>query len=181
MKHFDIPDINTPEYWNTHQTATDFGLRQEMYWQLIGSPEKVCELGCGLSPFLAGKPDLVIERWGVDFSPETVKSAAELYPNVKYTLADVTDTPFSDQSFDAVVSGEVIEHLKKPMDLIHEMVRLCKTGGTIVISTPHLEFQDPEHLWEFDEEWFWNLGFFTQIKQSDRFPGRAYLFAWRTL
>ncbi len=49
----------------------------------------------------------------------------------------------------------------------------------MILSTPHLEFEDPEHLWEFEELDFFNKGFFVETLLSERFPGRSYIFAWK--
>lgn len=178
MKKFDLPDINTKEYWDTHQTAFDFGLRQQKYLELAGSGERIVELGCGLSPMLDHAAQFQY-KYGIDFSEATIEKAQKLYPDVTYLCAEVTNTTLSDNYFDAVVAGEVIEHLQDPGLLTVEMDRICKPGGIMIISTPHLEFQDPEHLWEFDEEDFKKLGFFTEEVHSERFPGRSYIFAWK--
>ena len=177
MKKFDIQDINTSEYWDTHQTAMDFGLRQKKYLEIAGMGDSIVELGCGLSPMLFNADEFA-HKVGVDFSVETIKQAKELYKDVLYVHSDVCFTPFANESFDVVVAGEVIEHMENPMMLLNEMRRICKTGGKIILSTPHLEFQDPEHLWEFDEEDFKVLGFETETVKSDRFKGREYVFAW---
>lgn len=178
MKRFDIPDINTPKYWDEHQTAFDFGLRQQMYSAIAGHGEMIVELGCGLSPFLYHSN--FKERWGVDFSPETILKAKELYPTVNYCVSDATNTPFRDELFDVSVAGELIEHLENPNDLIIEMARITKR--TIIISTPILEFVDPEHLWEFDEDELTALlspygKVLCNTVESERFPGRKYIFA----
>lgn len=175
MKRFETPDINTPTYWNSNQTAMDFGLRQIKYLELAGSGESIIELGCGLSPML-DHAELFEERWGVDFSEDTITKAQELYPSVKFTCANVVDTGIQEQ-FDAVVAGEVIEHLEQPELLIKEMERLCKPGGKMILSTPNLEFIDPEHLWQFEEEDFRQWGFEVETIHSERFPGRSYIFA----
>ena len=177
MKKFNIENINTPEYWDNHQTALDFGLRQKTYLELAGIGNSIAELGCGLSPMLA-HANIFEEKVGVDFSWETIKRAGLLYPDVTYRQADVTETYLPEAHFDVSVSGEVIEHLENPEALIEEMKRITKKGGKIIISTPHLEFEDPEHLWEFDEAWFQERGFTTEVVHSERFPGRSYIFAF---
>lgn len=178
MKRLQEVDINTKEYWDKAQTCVgDFGLRQIKYLELAGSGESIIELGCGLSPML-DHAELFEERWGVDFSEETITKAQELYPKVKYTCADVTNTGINEQ-FDAVVAGEVIEHLEKPELFIKEMERLCRVGGVMILSTPNLEFLDPEHLWQFYEQDFMDWGFEVETVHSERFPGRSYIFSWK--
>lgn len=177
MKTFNVEDINTAEYWDSHQTALDFGLRQQKYCDIIGDKLKVCELGCGLSPFLSGCNAVLAV--GVDFSPLTCETAKIMYPEVEYIVADCRKTPLEDKSFDAVVAGEVIEHLPDPENLIKEMERLAK--DIIVISTPNLEFEDPEHLIQLEESDFIKWGFEVETVTSERFPGRSYIFAWKHL
>lgn len=176
MKQFNLPNINTPSYWNTHQTAMDFGLRQQRYADLAVG-DSVVELGCGLSPFLFHLS--AEERWGIDFSPETIEICKEKYEGVNYLCEDVLHTSLPDKSTDTSVAGEVIEHLENPEDLIREMERITKKR--IIISTPILEFEDPEHLWEFDEQYFKDRGFKTEVVESERFIGRKYIFAWKDL
>jgi ubiquinone/menaquinone biosynthesis C-methylase UbiE len=175
MKKLNKPQINNPTYWDSHQTATDFGLRQEKYLELIGVVDSVVDLGCGLSPFLSRVN--AEERWGVDYSDQTVKTMQKQFPECNFTRADVTNTWFKANAFDAVVSGEVIEHLEVPDKLLREMYRLCKPGGIMVFSTPILEFDDPEHLWEFEPSDFpdWNC----EVIESTRFKGRSYMFFWK--
>ena len=179
MKNFKRKEnINTPKYWDSHQTAVDFGLRQQKYSDLAGKGFSIIELGCGLSPFLHQANFQV--KFGLDFSKETVYKAGTMYPDVEYILGDCTNTPFPDKEFDVSVAGELIEHLENPIDLVNEMVRITK--DKIIISTPHLEFDDPEHLHEFEEEDLINLlspyGKVTcETIKSDRFKGRKYIFA----
>jgi len=178
MKRFNVNNINNPTYWDEHQTAIDYGLRQEKYTLLIPeNTETICELGCGLSPFLE-RID-VPERWGVDFSPETVKTCQKRNGGVNYICEDARYTSFPNKSFDVVVSGEVIEHLENPQFLIKEMERLARKR--IILSTPILEFEDSEHLWEFDEHYFISKGFKTEVVESERFKGRIYIFAYKDL
>ena len=79
-----------------------------------------------------------------------------------------------------MVSGEVLEHIEVPQTLIDEMARICRPGGKIIISTPHLEFDDPEHIWEFDEKDLQEMmGKYGETKvetlKSTKFPGCEYI------
>ena len=181
MKRFEVKDINTPEYWNTHQTATDFGLRQQKYKELAGRGNFILDAGCGLSPFLNGVGNNFKYKWGLDYSPKTIEECKKLYPECFFLRGDVTNMPFLENSFDVVVCGEVIEHLEDYKKLVSEMARVATRR--IIISTPKLEIDEPEHLWEFDEADLLQLlkpygapG--VESIKSERFPGRQYMFAW---
>ena len=45
--------------------------------------------------------------------------------------------PFEDESFDVVVATEVVEHLRMQYAVLHEMVRVLKPGGLLVITIPN--------------------------------------------
>ena len=47
-------------------------------------------------------------------------------------------TKFESNSFDLIYHHDVIEHTRKPYNLISENLRLLKKGGTIFFSTPNL-------------------------------------------
>ena len=49
---------------------------------------------------------------------------------------DITELPIPDQTFDVVICTEVLEHVPEPIQAIKELVRVTKTGGTILITCP---------------------------------------------
>ncbi len=172
MKRINKTNLNSETYWNKHIAKPDFGLRQKKYLDLAGKGNKLIELGCGMSPFLDKARKNFKECRGLDFSKQTIIEAREKYPKVIYFLGDAVKTGLPDKEFDVSVAGELIEHLKNPEKLITEMIRITKKR--VIISTAKMEYNDPEHLWEFNEDDFpfWNV---ERIK-SKRFPGRSYLF-----
>ena len=57
------------------------------------------------------------------------------------------------------------------------------TQRRMIISTPYMEYDDKEHLWEFDESdlirMFSHYGKSKcETIHSKWFPGRSYIFAW---
>lgn len=185
MKRLRTENINTPEYFDNQfedkPIDMENNLRQEKYLEMIGNKRgRVIELGCGVSyfPQMATK---LGESWGLDFTPKAMEKMRKELPEVNYVCGDALCTPFRDGFFDIVVSGELLEHLERPQELVDEMARIAKKDGVLVLSTPHLEFDDPEHIWEFSladlKEMFSKYGQTrTDVIQSDRFPGREYLF-----
>jgi O-antigen biosynthesis protein len=74
---------------------------------------------------------------GLEIDPATVDHARRRYPDVDVQLGDVTDLPFPDARFDAVVSFETIEHVAEPVHVIAEFLRVLVPGGLLVLSTPN--------------------------------------------
>jgi len=95
----------------------------------------------------------------IDFSPVAVNSVKSRWPMINYELGDVLKMPYEDGTFDVVGAGELIEHMEAPGALVHEMARVTKRGGWMIIGTVDPNCEDsirnqveyPEHLWEFTQ------------------------------
>jgi 2-polyprenyl-3-methyl-5-hydroxy-6-metoxy-1,4-benzoquinol methylase len=65
-----------------------------------------------------------------------------------------------DDSFDFVVSFQVIEHIKKDKDLVEEVCRILKPGGEFIVSTPNIKMsltRNPWHIREYTVDEFEKL------------------------
>ena len=58
---------------------------------------------------------------------------AELADRIALECVDAKDLPYSDQSFDGVVSNSIIHHLPNPMAAVREISRVIRPGGLILI------------------------------------------------
>jgi ubiquinone/menaquinone biosynthesis C-methylase UbiE len=98
---------------------------------LVG--KKILELGCGSGDRTQLFCD-VSTVIGVD-----IKSRVSLERKHKFVffLADATKLPFGDESFDAVVSFDVVEHILDDRQFFSEAFRVCKRGGYVVLGTPN--------------------------------------------
>lgn len=189
MKRLNKKNINTPQYFDKQFSEKEVDkintLRQKMYLKEMSElkgVKKVVELACGVSYFCQMASKKYKEVWGLDFSALAMQKMKNQFPNVNYVVGDACNTPFRDSYFDVVVAGEIIEHLEHPKKLISEMYRIVRNRGMIILSTPKIEFNDPEHLWEINESdleiLFKNYGK-TKIRkiESKIFKGREYYFA----
>jgi len=178
MKRINKKNINDVAYWDNNIAQPEFGLRQEKYLELAGKGDSIIELGCGLSPFLDKARKNFKRVVGLDFSVATVIEARNEFDKVDYVCGDALKTPFK-KEFDVSVAGEIIEHLEDSEKLLDEMARITK--HRIIISTAKMEYNDPEHLWEFTADDLEKLGKkYGRVKveevKSEWFPGRSYLF-----
>jgi SAM-dependent methyltransferase len=101
----------------------------------IGRGRRVLDLGCRSGAFtrnfLAGN-----EVVGLDIDRVALAKAAEL--GVETVVANVDEPlPFPAASFDAVVAGELLEHLQFPDALVAEARRVLRPGGVLVGSVPN--------------------------------------------
>ncbi len=102
---------------------------------------------------------------GVDVDRDALEHAASLGIDTRW--ADVDEPlPFDDESFDVVVAGELLEHIRNPAMLVSEARRTLRADGTFVGSVPNafrlknrLRFlvglppdNDPTHLHQFSPQ-----------------------------
>ena len=109
--------------------------RIPLFQAAIGRGKRVLDLGCRSGAltrsFLVGN-DVV----GLDVDRVALAKAEEL--GIQPVRANVEEPlPFADASFDAVVAGELLEHLQFPDALVAEIQRVLKSGGVLVGSVPN--------------------------------------------
>lgn len=51
-------------------------------------------------------------------------------------ISDITSIPSQDESFDAILCSEVLEHVPEPTHALDEFTRLLKPGGILIITAP---------------------------------------------
>jgi len=56
--------------------------------------------------------------------------------NVDVVQAEPNVLPFADGAFDAVISGQCLEHVLEPWKLLPEMGRVLKCGGVLLVTAP---------------------------------------------
>lgn len=76
---------------------------------------------------------------------------------VEFLEARVPPLPFEDESFDCVVSFQVIEHIKHDKAFVKEVHRVLRKGGRFIVSTPNKPMsltRNPWHVREYTAEEF---------------------------
>ena len=109
---------------------------------------RVLDFGCGPGYLLRWLLAAGVTCEGVDFSSASVSRVVEtLASDPKFrgvTVVEGLPTPLSGDAYDVVFLVETVEHLLDD-DLgatLEEVHRLCRPGGVVVVTTPHLEDLD---------------------------------------
>jgi len=101
----------------------------------VGRGKRVLDLGCRSGAltrhFLEGNSVV-----GLDVDANALEKAAVL--GIEPVQGNVEEPlPFDDGSFDAVIAGELLEHLQFPDALVAEIRRVLRPGGVLAGSVPN--------------------------------------------
>ncbi len=150
----------------------------------------VCDVACGVgygSNLLAGKVDKVV---GVDIGDDAIDWANKHFKADKTSFfnCDILKGWPVDESFDAVVSYETIEHLAEPEKFVSEIFDRLKPGGKLFMSLPNgprdkAKRDNPHHLQHFADDqitslitrYFKNAKFYTLLYKHNL---RHYINKW---
>lgn len=107
---------------------------------------------------------------GIDLSEDAIEYAKERYsnPNLEYKNMSITDIELPDNSLDAIVSFETIEHVTAECQVgfLEEVSRTLKKDGMFIVSTPNDQllrdisfgsYENEFHLCELSESEFVEL------------------------
>jgi methionine biosynthesis protein MetW len=115
----------------------DLKVREIMKKLLGGNKCKVLDVGCGdgslLGPFCSFQ-----ECYGVDVSEAQLKQAEMRGIRTYHTDLESEELPFGDECFDLIVCSETIEHLLDADNLLHEIHRTLRLGGTFILTFPNV-------------------------------------------
>ena len=110
---------------------------------------RVLDLGCGSGYGTAELADSLSRIVGLDRIPPDSQNRRA---NIDWVRADLRGNPLASDSFDLIISFQVIEHLEDPTIYLESISRLLAPGGTALITTPNILTSDkinPFHVHEY--------------------------------
>ncbi len=129
-------------------------------------PKTLLDAGCGDGSFvklMANDPALPdISITGFDINTKIVALSAEL-PKHSFVVGSMNKTDFADESFDAVVTLDVLEHFENAATPICELRRVLKKDGYLITS-------EPVESWIYKSLRFLIKGTFSEIEGPGSSP-----------
>lgn len=135
-----------PEFFGPRHAFRE-SIMLELLARALPAPARVLDVGAGagtLARALAARGHTVT---GLEASERFIAHARRL-GGASYVLGDATALPFADGAFDAVVAGEVLEHLEDDRSAVRELFRVLAPGGVALVSVP----ADPAR-WDASDDW----------------------------
>ncbi|MDO5650616.1 MAG: class I SAM-dependent methyltransferase [Moraxella sp.] len=136
----------------THNWGIKRAVNQKIAKNLDKLNGKVADFGCGTRPFEDSILQFAEQYVGIDWANSIHDTQADVIADLNKPL------DIASESFDAVVSFEVLEHLCEPTVMLSEAHRvLKKEGGVILLSVP---FQWWVHEAPWDYQRYTRYGLF---------------------
>lgn len=103
--------------------------------------------GCGVGMYLHHMSESFARVVGLDIEFERLKEAQSLEITVLNGVGE--HLPFPNNSYNLVLSHEVLEHVQDDQAAINEIVRVLKPGGRLVLFCPNrgYPFETHGHYW----------------------------------
>jgi 2-polyprenyl-3-methyl-5-hydroxy-6-metoxy-1,4-benzoquinol methylase len=105
---------------------------------LADGPGRVLDVGCSSGylarPLVAAGATVV----GVELDPAAAEEARAVCEDVVVGDVESLELAFAPASFDVVLCGDVVEHLRDPGAALARLRPLLRTGGRLVLTTPNV-------------------------------------------
>jgi len=122
---------------------------------------KVLDVGCGDQPYrtlMHGVESYIAMDWNVrdSLSPDQLRNC--------FVRGSALQLPFMNESFDAVLASQLLEHLLEPQCFMEEIWRVLQKGGKGIITFPLV---NPVHEAPYDFTRFTEYGILHLIENSN--------------
>jgi ubiquinone/menaquinone biosynthesis C-methylase UbiE len=98
---------------------------------------KILDLGCGIAYFFM-KLGFGENQYGLDISRLFLNKAKNNAPWAHFIYTNAKKIPFEDNFFDFTVCNDVLEHVRYPVTVLHEIDRVTKKGNNhVILSIPN--------------------------------------------
>ena len=136
---------------------------------LLSLPKTACilEAGCGSGRILRTLSGLGYNRLvGLEISHERLRKVRQLGPSAAQLICS-SEVPFVSETFDAIVSSAVVEHVVEPCGWLAELARVARRGAVVSIVTD-------TYMWR----WLKRLGLYRSIQPVDEAIWPSTLIQW---
>lgn len=124
------------------------------------------DVGCGIGALSSELSKNCYFIVGLEYNKKSVSIGTRYFKrkNFKFVIGDGQRLPFKKIVFDKILCTEIIEHVPNYYSLIHEINRVLKVGGNLVLTTPNRDIGFPSVGFIPVPNFVWILGKITRDK-----------------
>lgn len=128
-------DINLNVANNSHTIAYRF-----IHERFAGRAGSVLEVGCNTGYFGAALRRSGHTVFGIEMSAAAAEQARQCLNEVFAGTVEefLADVSYKDRHFDCIVFGDVLEHLRDPLEILLSLCERLNAGGVVVASVPNI-------------------------------------------
>jgi SAM-dependent methyltransferase len=152
---------------------SDNPIHQRLLRPYVLAPQYVkgdlLEVGCGEGRGIDWLLPSVKSYTAIDKIAPVIEKLQQKYPKSKFVSGNIPPlSAFADNSFDTIVSFQVIEHIQDDHLFLKEIHRLLKPGGIALLTTPNRPYslsRNPWHIREYTAQELTDLSkkFFSSV------------------
>lgn len=126
----DLPYQDKPSRWSSHSVIA-------ARLEALPAGSRVLDVGTASGTLARMCRNRSIRLFGVEPNPEWARIASPFYEETwTGRIEDIADGLL--KGYDAVVLGDILEHLVEPGETLHRLVALQPSGGRFLISVPNI-------------------------------------------
>ena len=144
----------------SHEIASDNPVHQRLFFayhqasQMISGD--VLEIGCGVGRGLTAILNNCHSYTALDKNERLINFLQNQYPQHSFITHNIPPlASLEDESFDFIITFQVIEHIRHDDFFVKEIHRVLKKGGKLIVSTPNIKqslTRNPWHIREYTAE-----------------------------
>ncbi len=115
------------------QTNLEFLSRTD----LLKPNDKILEIGCGIGSVVFELSRKGYDITGMDLSREAIEYGRRKYGDIRLEVQAAEALPYEDESFDVVLSFDLLEHIARVDRHISEVYRVLRMDGFYLFQTPN--------------------------------------------
>ena len=167
----EITSQKNPLDYLANKEAVYFSIK-EILENGVGRGARILEVGAGLGYLTYAIRRQGFNIVGLDISCDAVEQAKIRFGDY-YICGDVYEFgKYNEERFDVIILTEVIEHIADPTGFCDALLKLLKSDGQLVITTPNKSSFFFEEIWETELPpvhltWFSEISFKSIAKQKN--------------
>ena len=173
MKDYLIDHLDEDKRLNFQNTIDVYNLDRELDFFNFNKKDHVLDAGCGNGNVLEKLNMKGISNiHGIDLSDDRVRQAKERFKsekNINIMMRPLEQTGFAEASYDKVLCRYIFEHVLCPKNVLTELHRILKPGGSLYISMIYFSTSILKMMLLISSLMFFKIKFLKTLKLEERY------------